>query len=64
MDHDPRIIMVVIVLPSKVELRVLAQRDRLGPGVGGGDPAGLGRDFPQKRGMFSPKGIMQYLVVF
>ena len=31
--------MVVIVLPSKVELRVLAQRDRLGPGVGGGDPA-------------------------
>ena len=37
--HDPRIIMVVIVLPSKVELRVLAQRDRLGPGVGGGDPA-------------------------
>ena len=31
--------MVVIVMTSKVGLRVLAQRDRLGPGVGGGDPA-------------------------
>ena len=30
---------MTIVLSSKVELRVLAQRDRLGPGVGGGDPA-------------------------
>ena len=30
----------------------------------GPPPHGDGRDFPQKRGMFSPKGIMQYLVVF
>ena len=29
-----------------------------------GRRGGLGRDFPPKRGMFSPKGIMQYLVVF
>ena len=30
---------MTIVMTSKVELRVLAKRDSLGPGVGGGDPA-------------------------